>query len=101
LENTVKNLHLALQNYLNDVAFAYHMTKKYDGKIEALQELDNTVDAGFEALSYAFDLGNLTDTKVRVLAKQAVTDSKFDNDSQEITTEPNLGALIDDIRETA
>ena len=97
----MKDLHLALQDYLNDVAWAYHMTKKYDGKIQALQELNNTVDAGFEALSKAYNMGNLTDTEVRGLAKEAVIYSEFDNDSQEITTEPMLGALIDDIRATA
>lgn len=97
----MKDLHLALQDYLNDVAWAYHMTKKYDGKIEALQELDSTVDAGFEALGKAYDMGNLTDTVTRDLAKEAVIDSEFDTDSQEITTEPNLGALLTDIRETA
>jgi len=97
----MKDLHLALQDYLNDVAWAYHMTKKYDGKNEAVLELDQTVDSGFEALSKAYDMGNLTDTETRILAKQAVIDSEFDTDSQEITTEPNLGALLTDIREMA
>jgi len=97
----MKDLQLTLQEHLNDVAWDYHMTLTYDSKISALKELDFKIDYSFDALSLAYDMGNLTDTAVRRLAKQAVINSEFDRDSQEITTQPNLRALFNDIRETA